>query len=264
MTNIQLTMKRKMIVAGNWKMNLDLVQANKLASALSKQVSSSRHLEVLVCPPALYIQPLVDQFRQENCDIAVGAQNCHDESSGAYTGEIAASMIASTGAKYTLVGHSERRAYYGEDEALFQKKIDQALTAGLHVIYCVGETLEQRESGQAFAVVEQQVRDGLAKVSEDHTLYVTIAYEPVWAIGTGKTATPAQAQEIHHAIRGVVAAMYDDHIANRMSILYGGSVKPANAQEIFSQSDVDGGLVGGASLDEHQFIAIVRAAQSNL
>lgn len=257
-------MKRKMIVAGNWKMNLDAVQASKLGIALSKQVSSSRHLEVLICPPALYIQGLADMFRQENCDISVGAQDCHDQTSGAYTGELSAAMIASVGARYTLVGHSERRAYQGEREPLFQEKINQALAAGLQAIYCVGETLEERESGRASEVVEKQIREGLAALERDQTLYVAIAYEPVWAIGTGKTATPQQAQEMHQSIRAVIESMYDEEVAGRMSILYGGSVKPANAMEIFSQPDVDGGLVGGASLDEHQFIAIVRAAQSNL
>ena len=257
-------MKRKTIVAGNWKMNLNLSEATKLAGALSKQISSSRGMEVVICPPLPFVIPIIDQLRQDNRDISVGAQNCHEQVSGAYTGEVSADMLASCGVKFVIVGHSERREYFKESAHVLRQKVDQVLKAGLHVIYCVGETLDQREAGMEKQVVSQQLKEGLAHLTREELIYTTIAYEPVWAIGTGKTATPEQAQEMHAFIRKTVSDNISEDAAEAISILYGGSVKPANAHVLFSQSDVDGGLVGGASLDEHQFIAVVRAAQSNL
>ena len=257
-------MKRKIIVAGNWKMNLTYADAMKLTSALAKQVSSSRSMEVVLCPPFPYLVPMIDQLRQDNRDISIGAQNCHMAHGGAYTGEIAARMVASCGAKYVIIGHSERRQQFKERGEVIQQKIDQVLSNGLHLILCIGETLEEREAGQANEVVRNQLMEGLTGLSDQQLIFVTLAYEPVWAIGTGKTATPEQAQAMHAHIRSVVGELFDDDVAQGISILYGGSVKPGNAAQLFGQQDVDGGLVGGASLDEHQFIAIVRAAQSNL
>ena len=257
-------MNRKIIVAGNWKMNLEYAQGMKLLSALAKQVSSSRGMEVLICPPYLYIAPMVEQLRHENRDISVGAQNSHMETHGAYTGEISSNMLASVGAKYVILGHSERREQFGEQGAVLQQKVDRALESNLHVIYCVGETLAQREAGEEREIVKHQMMEGIGHLQADQMIYLTLAYEPVWAIGTGVTASPAQAQEMHAFMRAELVERFDNEVADRTSILYGGSVKPGNAHIIFSQPDVDGGLVGGASLDEHQFIAIVRAAQSNL
>ncbi len=261
---IEHTMNRKIIVAGNWKMNLHYAEGLKLVSALAKQVSSSRSLEVLICPPYPYIIPLVDQLRQENRDISIGAQNCHLAASGAYTGEVSAEMLASCGVKYVIIGHSERRQQFDEKGEVLQQKIDLALKNGLHVVYCIGETLDEREAGREEEIVANQLAEGLGHLTSDQMIYLTVAYEPVWAIGTGKTASPKQAQEMHAFIRAQLVKMFDDDVAVRTSLLYGGSVKPVNAAEIFGQADVDGGLIGGASLDEHQFIAIVRAAQSNL
>lgn len=257
-------MNRKIKVAGNWKMNLSYQDAMKLTGALSKQVSSSRILEVVVCPPFPYLVPMLDQLRVDNSDIAIGAQNCHDRESGAFTGEVSASMLASCGVKYVILGHSERRAQFGEDSELLKDKLSQALDAELHVMYCVGELLEQREAGEERRVVGEQIREVLGGLSQKQFSYITIAYEPVWAIGTGRTASPAQAQEMHAYIRSVVEELFGSEVSSSVSILYGGSVKPANALELFQCPDVDGGLVGGASLDEHHFIAIVRAAQSSL
>jgi triosephosphate isomerase len=257
-------MNRKIIVAGNWKMNLEYAPGMKLLSALAKQVSSSRGMEVLICPPYLYIPSMVEQLRHENHDISLGGQNCHMKTHGAYTGEVSAKMLASVGAKYVIIGHSERREQFGESGALLQQKVDAALDANLHVIFCVGETLSMREAGREQEIVRKQIAEGISQVPLEKMIYVTLAYEPVWAIGTGVTATPAQAQEMHAFMRSEIAKLFDEAVAERTTLLYGGSVKPGNAHTIFSQKDVDGGLIGGASLDEHQFIAIVRSAQSNL
>ena len=257
-------MNRKIIVAGNWKMNFNLSDALKLTGALAKQVSSSRGMEIVICPPFPFIIPIIEQFRNENRDISVGGQNCHEATSGAYTGEIAASMLASCGAKFVIVGHSERRQYFDEKGEQLQQKVDQVLSAGLHVIFCVGESLAQRQAGEAEDVVAQQLLEGIGHLTREQLIYTTVAYEPVWAIGTGETASPEQAQEIHAHIRNTISAKISPEGAESISILYGGSVKPGNAHILFEQPDVDGGLVGGAALDEHQFIAIIRAAQSNL
>ena len=257
-------MNRKIIVAGNWKMNLKYADAMKLTNALAKQVSSSRSMEVVICPPFPYLIPMIDQLRQDNRDISVGAQNCHIAGGGAYTGEVAAQMLSSCGVKYVIIGHSERRQQFDEKGTVIQQKISQVLDNGLHLILCCGETLEEREAGHANEVVRNQLVEGMSALTRQQLIFVTLAYEPVWAIGTGKTASPDQAQAMHAHIRSVVRELFDENASQAISILYGGSVKPANAASLFGQSDVDGGLVGGASLDEHQFIAIVRAAQSNL
>ncbi len=257
-------MKRKIIVAGNWKMNVSYDEALRLTGAFGKEVSSSNNMEVVVCPPAPYIPSIVQQFEMGNQNISVGGQNCHHEQKGAYTGEVSASMLASSGAKYVIIGHSERRAQFNERNELLNKKIGTALEAGLHVIYCVGETLEERRADHTLQVIKTQVTEGIANLTSQDLEKVVIAYEPVWAIGTGETASPAQAQEVHAYIRALIATYTSAEVAAFLSILYGGSMKPANARELIAQQDVDGGLVGGASLDEHQFIAIVRSAQSFL
>ena len=241
-------------------MNLLYPDAVKLASALSKQVSSSRSMEVIICPSLPYVTPILEQLRQDNRDISVGAQDCHTETSGAYTGEISAEMLASCWVKYVILGHSERRAQFGENEELLRDKIQAALSAGLKVIYCVGETLEQRDSDSAFEVVKGQLLGGLKALDVTKFEHITLAYEPVWAIGTGKTATPEQAQDMHAEIRNLIANKYTQEIADGTSILYGGSVKPHNAEVLFGQADVDGGLVGGASLKVDDFLAIINAS----
>lgn len=250
---------RKKIVAGNWKMNLDL----KAGAALAKSVvdyyknKGSQKAEVVLCPPFIHLSSL--EYIVKGSKIAYGAQNCSSETSGAYTGEVSCEMIKSTGAQYVIIGHSERRTYFKEDDALLNKKTKLAVAAGLKVIFCCGELLPERESGKHFEVVKRQLEDGLFSLSERDIENITIAYEPVWAIGTGLTATPAQAQEMHKYIRDLIDKKYGTSVAGRTSVLYGGSCKPSNAAEIFAMPDVDGGLIGGASLKGEDFCAIADA-----
>jgi len=250
---------RKQIAAANWKMNLSHQEADSL---LDQLLATEHHLStnqaVIFAVPAIYI-PLAVQKLKGKANIFVAAQNCHQKTNGAYTGEIAASMYASAGVKHIVLGHSERREYFNETDALLAEKTEAVLAIGSTPIFCCGEPLAIREAGTQNSFVEAQLKNALFQLSAEQIIKVVIAYEPIWAIGTGKTATSEQAQEIHAYIRSVFAAKYGQNIADQISILYGGSVKAANAKEIFSQPDVDGGLVGGASLIATEFAAIINA-----
>jgi triosephosphate isomerase len=252
---------RKKIVAGNWKMNLDLAEGLKLAESIDKYFAEkpSPKAHVVICPPFIHLAGVAAVLKKGK--VSLGAQNCASESSGAYTGEVSAWMVKSTGAEYVILGHSERRTYYGEDDKLLNKKTVLALNSGLKVIFCIGELLAERESGQHFTVVKRQLQEGLFPISAEQMNSIVIAYEPVWAIGTGLTATPDQAQEMHKYIRDLVNEKYGKDCASKVPILYGGSCKPSNAAEIFSKPDVDGGLIGGAALKKEDFTAIVEALQ---
>ncbi len=247
-----------MLVAGNWKMHTDREEAIRLAEAVVAEVGDPGPVAVAVCPPFVNLE-VVRQII-EGTPVRLGAQNMHYEEAGAYTGEVSASMLKAVGCRYVILGHSERRQYFGETDEGVNRKIKRALQYELIPIVCVGETLEERQAGQAAAVVERQVRvalDGIALLSAEA---LVIAYEPVWAIGTGHTATPEQAQEMHALIRRLLIDRYGEAIGRALHILYGGSVKPSNAADLFAQPDVDGGLIGGASLKAADFAAIVRAA----
>ncbi|MHC4324244.1 MAG: triose-phosphate isomerase [Planctomycetota bacterium] len=251
---------RKPFVAGNWKMNTDSHTGVELAENIasgSAQVAG-QDVTVAVCPPFVYLQSVKNALRSTS--IAVGAQDIYFESKGAFTGEISPSMLKDVGCSYCLCGHSERRHVIGESDELINKKVSAAIAGGLLPILCVGELLEEREASQTNDVVTRQVKEGLAGLSAEKIEAVTIAYEPVWAIGTGLTATPEQAQEVHDFIRKLLGQMYDETIAEEIRILYGGSVKPDNAAELMSRKDIDGSLVGGASLKADDFLAIIKAA----
>ncbi len=247
---------RKNIVAGNWKMNTTVQEGVELAKAVNARVKGTA-TQVVLCTPATHLTEVSKVINQPA--LALGAQNCADQVSGAYTGEVSVSMIKSTGASHVILGHSERRAYYGETNAILAAKTKLALAEGLTPIFCIGEVLEEREAGKHFEVVKQQLNEGLFDLSAADFGKVVLAYEPVWAIGTGKTATPEQAQEIHKVIRDHIAAKYGQPAANDCSILYGGSCKPSNAKELFANPDVDGGLIGGAALNADDFMGIVNA-----
>jgi triosephosphate isomerase len=250
---------RKKIVAGNWKMNKTLEESHALIAELTGMVSDEvkTPTEVVVCVPFPYLIPVKNQLGA-GARIKVGAQNCSEHEWGAYTGETSASMLASAGIPYVILGHSERRQYFAENSPVLVKKIDRTLAQKLTPIFCCGEPLEIRENGTHETLVKQQVQEALFHLSVDAIQKVVIAYEPVWAIGTGKTATSQQAQDMHVIIRKHLADKYGAAIANNISILYGGSVKADNAHELFSQPDVDGGLVGGASLKSREFVEIVK------
>ncbi|HWA33550.1 MAG TPA: triose-phosphate isomerase [Cyclobacteriaceae bacterium] len=251
---------RTKIVAGNWKMNKSFEEAKSLTAeviALSKAEVKS-NAKVVLCVPFPYLISTRDQV--SGTGILVGAQNCSDQESGAYTGEVSAAMLKSVGIPYVIIGHSERRQYFGEDGKLLAKKTDKALAHGLTPIFCCGEPLEIREKGTHEDIVRDQVEESLFHLSADLMKKVVIAYEPVWAIGTGKTATSQQAQDMHAVIRKQLAKRYGEAVGEEVPILYGGSVKPDNAKELFSCPDVDGGLVGGASLKARDFIDIVKGA----
>lgn len=246
---------RKRIIAGNWKMNTNLMEGFELTKqVITKSTQVPLGVELVIIPPFTHISEIAKIAKGTR--IAIGAQNCAVWSKGAYTGEVSASMIASTDARYVILGHSERREYFGEDNRLIHSKIKQVLENNLMPIYCCGEKLEQRESNSHFATVEQQVKESLFELSAQEITRIVIAYEPVWAIGTGKNATALQAEEMHAFIRNLIANKFGRETANNISILYGGSCKPSNAAEIFAQADVDGGLIGGASLAADDFIAI--------
>lgn len=238
-------MARKKIVAGNWKMNMTPSQAVALCAEL-KDLVKSDSVDVVYCVPAIDIVPVVEAVKGTN--VAVGAENMYFEEKGAYTGEISAAMLADAGVKYVIIGHSERRDYFKEDDALLNKKVKKALEAGLTPILCCGETLEQREMGITLDWIRMQIKSDLTGVTAQQVASMVIAYEPIWAIGTGKTATTEQAQEVCKAIRDCIAEIYDDATAQSVRIQYGGSVNASNAAELFAQPDIDGGLVGGASL----------------
>lgn len=238
-------------------MNKTLEQSEALLTELAaKRPDTSA--EIIVAPPFLNLPAAVRQL--QNSVIGVAAQNMHQAESGAYTGEVSADMLLSVGVRTVILGHSERRSYFGETDELLKEKVDQALAKGLQVIFCFGEELGERKSGSHFEVVERQLREALFHLDTAHWNSLVLAYEPVWAIGTGETASPAQAQEMHAFIRQLLAKEVGAGVADAVRILYGGSVKPANAEEIFSQPDVDGGLIGGASLKADDFVAIIAAA----
>ncbi len=249
---------RKNIVAGNWKMNKNLQEGLALATELNDILSSAKpNCEVVIGTPFIHLAKVVEAVNTDT--IKVSAQNCADKVSGAYTGEISAEMVKSTGATHVILGHSERRAYYGETAEILKEKVELALANGLTPIFCIGEVLEERESGKHFDVVKAQISESLFGLSTEDFGKIVLAYEPVWAIGTGKTASPEQAQEIHAFIRQTVADKYGKEVADNTSILYGGSCKPSNAKELFSNPDVDGGLIGGASLKAEDFKGIIDA-----
>ena len=247
---------RKKIVAGNWKMNKSVAEGVQLAKEVDAAVEAAGALkcDVVIAPPFLH---LTEVSKSVGNKVSVSAQNCAAEASGAYTGEVSAAMLQSAGIPYVIIGHSERRTYYGETDAILAKKVDQALANGLKPIFCIGEELSQRESGKHFDVVSGQIENGVFHLSADNFKKVVIAYEPVWAIGTGVTATAEQAQEMHAFIRKTVAEKYGKEIADDTTILYGGSCNENNASELFACPDIDGGLIGGASLVADKFIKIV-------
>lgn len=252
---------RKKIVAGNWKMNKTYTEAVPLFFEIKDLLWKSKKAEAatkIIIPPSLYIHDFYETAKGLK-NLFIGAQNCNTEESGAYTGEISAAMIKSVGGSYILVGHSERRSYYKETHEELKKKTDITLKHGLTPIFCVGETKDKRESGEHFKVVEAQISESIFHLVPDEFKKVVVAYEPVWAIGTGLTATTAQAQEMHHFIRGLIEKKYGKLMADSISILYGGSCNEKNAAELFACSDVDGGLIGGASLKAKEFIEIIHA-----
>ena len=250
---------RKQIVAANWKMNLDLTQGAELVNEIFNGLPVlSEGKQVVIAPPYLHLTQTAAQLTGM-IDVHLGAQNCHSEASGAYTGEISAAMLKSAEVEYVIIGHSERREYFKEDDAMLAKKVNQALINELQVIFCCGEPLAIRDANTQNAYVEKQIKAGLFHLSGEQLKNIVIAYEPIWAIGTGRTASSAQAQDMHAHIRSVILAQYGEDAANNMSVLYGGSCKPSNAAELFACPDVDGGLIGGASLKASEFLGIINA-----
>ena len=245
---------RTPMIAGNWKLHKTLDEAVNLVGALKTKVKDVDNVEILVAPPFTAISMLATKLAGSN--IKIGAQNCYFEPSGAFTGELSAPLLKDAGCDYVIVGHSERRQIFGESNEMINNKVKAVLEAGLSVILCIGETLEERESGEMYDILTTQVKEGLAGVTDMER--VVIAYEPVWAIGTGKTASSEQAQEVHSFVRGLVQGLYTPEIAAATRILYGGSVKPGNVDELMAQSDVDGAPVGGASLVAEDFARIVK------
>ena len=248
---------RKKIVAGNWKMNKTVEEAVALVEGLKLELADVTGVEAVVCPPFTALKSVSDLIAET--DIKLGCQNMSDQDGGAYTGEIAPCMLKELFVKYVILGHSERREYYGETDSIVNSKVKKALEQNLRPIVCVGEKLEDREAGNTEQVVEEQVRGSLADITAEQFDNVVVAYEPVWAIGTGKTATSEQAQEVHAFIRGIIADMVGQEAADGLRIQYGGSMKPANAAELLAQPDIDGGLIGGAALEAASFAAIVKA-----
>ena len=248
---------RKKIIAGNWKMNKTVAEAVALAEGIKMDLAGCTDVEVVVCPPFTALKSISDSLA--DTQIKLGCQNMSDQDDGAYTGEISHTMLKELFVKYVILGHSERREYYGETDAVVNRKVKKALAKNLRPIVCVGEKLEDREAGNTEKVVEEQVRGSLADITAEQFENVVIAYEPVWAIGTGKTASSEQAQEVHKFIRGILADMIGQKAADSVRIQYGGSMKPANAKELLSQPDIDGGLIGGAALEARSFIDIVKA-----
>lgn len=249
---------RKNIVAGNWKMNKTLQEGLALAKELDAALKGRTiNCDVIIGTPFIHLASIAAAI--DTTRIGVAAENCADKESGAYTGEVSAAMVVSTGARYVIIGHSERRAYYHETSPILMEKVKLALSNGLTPIFCVGEVLEEREAGKHFEVVARQVEEALFTLDQTDFAKLILAYEPVWAIGTGKTATADQAQEMHAHIRKSIAAKYGKEVADGCSILYGGSCNAANAKELFSRPDVDGGLIGGASLSVDKFLPIIEA-----
>ena len=246
---------RKKIVAGNWKMNTTVPEGVELAKAVvAESACVPADVKLIVATPFTHLFPVAEAIKGSR--VGLSAENCADKEKGAYTGEVSAAMLASVGCQYTILGHSERRQYYGETDEKLVEKTRLALANGLDVILCVGENLEEREAGRHFEVCEAQIKNVLYNFSEEDMKHIIVAYEPVWAIGTGKTATADQAEEIHAFIRKTIADKFGAAVAEETSILYGGSCKPSNAKELFAQKDIDGGLIGGAALKAADFIGI--------
>jgi len=247
---------RTNIVAGNWKMNNSLQEGLDLAYDLQRKLKGKKlNCEVVICAPFIHLAPIVDELTS----VRLGAQNCADKASGAYTGEVSAAMLASIGVEFVILGHSERRAYYGETNAILKEKVMLALANHLTPIFCIGEVLAEREAGKQNEIVETQIRESLFHLNAEDFGKIVLAYEPVWAIGTGVTATSDQAQEMHAFIRKTIADKYGAAVADETSILYGGSCNASNAKELFANPDVDGGLIGGASLSVEKFLPIIEA-----
>lgn len=251
---------RKKIVAGNWKMNNDCAQTEALLQEILKKKPEGTATKIVVAPSFVNLQAAVKQLAGTN--IIVAAQNMHQAESGAYTGEVSAAMLKSIKVNTVILGHSERRQYFGESNSILAEKVNTALKNGFTIIFCFGEELADRKDGNHFKVVEAQLREGLFHIADSDWAHIVLAYEPVWAIGTGETATPQQAQEMHDYIRTLIKENISETVAENISILYGGSVKADNAAEIFSKPDVDGGLIGGASLKADDFLAIVQGMNS--
>lgn len=249
---------RKNIVAGNWKMNTTLAEGVGLAKDVNEALKNFKaNCDVIIAVPFTHLASVNAVIDSDK--LGLGAENCADHKSGAYTGEVSAAMVASTGATYVILGHSERRQYYGETSEILKEKVALALGNNLTPIFCIGEVLAERENGTYLEVVKKQIEDALFNLSAEDFSKLILAYEPVWAIGTGKTATDDQAEEMHAFIRSVIAKKYGDEVAENTSILYGGSCKPTNAPQLFAKPNVDGGLIGGASLDAESFMGIVKA-----
>ena len=249
---------RKKIVAGNWKMNTTVPEGVELAKAVvAKSAEVPSDVKLVIATPFTHLYPVADVVK--GSVVSLSAENCADKEKGAYTGEVSAAMLASVGCEYTILGHSERRQYYGETDAKLVEKTKLALANGLKVILCVGENLDEREAGKHFDVCESQIKNVLYNFTAEDMASIVIAYEPVWAIGTGKTATAEQAEEIHAFIRKTVAEKFGAQVADDTTILYGGSCKPSNAKELFAMADIDGGLIGGAALKADDFIAIAQS-----
>jgi len=249
---------RQKIVAGNWKMHKNAEETEDLLNELINKIPTDIEQRVIVAPTFVNLSAAADHLEFTNIEVA--AQNMHQAEAGAFTGEISAAMLKSVGVNIVILGHSERRAYFHETDALLANKVDTALKHEMEVIFCFGEELKDRQSGQHFNVVENQLKDGLFHLEASAWKNIILAYEPVWAIGTGETASPEQAQEMHEFIRGIINKNFGNNVSDTISILYGGSVKPENANEIFSKPDVDGGLIGGAALKSDDFTKIVLAA----
>ena len=249
---------RKTIIAGNWKMNKTATETKKFAEELKTMLPKAKWCDVVVCVPFVNIPAAIRAFKDMR--VAIGAENLFYEKSGAYTGEVSADMLKDLGVKYVIIGHSERRQYFGETDVTVNKKVLAALEAGLHPIICVGETLEQREMGITMELIALQTKAAFAGVSAEKARKCVVAYEPVWAIGTGKTATAEQANEVCNAIRATIRHLYGARVARSVTIQYGGSMNPANAAELLAQPDVDGGLIGGAALVPEKFVDIINAA----
>tara|TARA_R110002049_G_scaffold304649_1_gene500114 strand:- start:1406 stop:2164 length:759 start_codon:yes stop_codon:yes gene_type:complete len=250
---------RKNIVAGNWKMNNDLKATKKLVKQIRKSIKKAElnNTRVIIAPTFVNLSAAVKRSKKSKIEVA--AQNMHQANNGAFTGEISAEMLKGVGVKTVILGHSERRAYFGETDAILAEKVNAALANKLEIIFCFGEELADRKAGNEEAVVESQIKNALFHLEADAFKNIVLAYEPVWAIGTGETASPEQAQDMHSFIRKTLADKYGNNVSDNVSILYGGSVKPANAQEIFSKPDVDGGLIGGAALKAEDFYSIITA-----
>ena len=247
---------RKKIVAGNWKMNNGLSETIELINDLKQNLSNS-DVKVMIAPSYPFLKTAVDQVGDGSIEVV--SQNINDNKSGAYTGEVSIYMLNSIGVNTTLIGHSERRAYYNEDDALLLKKINLALESNMNIIFCFGEELKDRKSNTYFDIVKSQLENTVMKLESNAWKNIVLAYEPVWAIGTGETASAEQAQEIHEFVRNCISENFNSEIADNVSIIYGGSVKPSNAVEIFNKKDVDGGLIGGAALKANDFVEIIKA-----